>query len=33
MNSHDYANCQDPAACDLCTAHAAGKDSAYKESD
>ena len=32
MSSHDYAECQDQA-CDLCAAYAAGKDSAYKESD
>ena len=25
MSDHDYANCQDPAACDLCTAHGAGE--------
>ena len=30
--THDYAGCQD-SACDLCDAHAAGKDSADKESD
>ena len=35
MSDHDYANCQDPAACALCDAHgdghAAGKDKALFE--
>ena len=32
MSNHDYDGCHDQA-CDLCDAHAAGKDSADKEND